>query len=1103
MASNPRSSSPVPPPPPPPPPSAPALTPMTDQMRREIESKYVLSMKNVLKENVGYNLSVRPFRDFSDECTSIFTKIFLDNENGMIFVNYVYEMVSYELDRMMNIKEINLRGDELIHFVFKGGTNMFLVRNLVEQYVKTLVPTYHFEGLDDINKEFKVSDSDYSIYILTRDIERYSILNNIVKNNLSLILLQLKKEIQDFFPPNINLFEPSLPPSPGEGASASSAGQGASASTSKKFANYIILKKRNEAQNVLFWIIKYNLIYKLIHSNEDIQEADIQLVKLCLNLILDCIRPNKAFLYSSIIIGKILLILNLIHNHTGKISFLNKIYGEEEIELKNAFIHNISGIKNNFETKAKEQINQIKRRLIEKSFINYEKIRELKIQISKKLNEIKISQREEAGAGAGMNPENPLRFNLENPLSDQEVKQFLKNRKFFYKVDKPKKEVSGYQIGRVVTPNDIFIEKSDDILTLSSNNLKPLGSKTLNIKNDYFSYFSLNNNIRIEHPMVGFDTHFDLYRIKLRITLRNRVFHEEAQPLSQQVNNLLFKTSKKNSFIHFDELEEEEIQYERLPELKLNSELVDISIARYYDNVLVKLRNIFYGGDFGIEEYFEHYFMVSSKELGIRNMYIYNFESFLDDLNFTLYEKVFYEQLFDKKFKKRVIRHIFMSYFSKIFSYYYGREAKSGVGAGQTGVMAREHNLFKDQLLNFLTKLKDNINSLKVNSSHPIENIEFEHFFDIPVGFEKGLLFSVHYLKTQYGKRPYAFYKVKEEYESLTGFLNQITTYSILLMNFYQTQSQDNLREYFGVYNDIYNMYNVDIDTINNNFVDLLEVYIQNLRILYDYISNLIDLTASNIMGNGITYGGVITGKPSFKSPEYKKKTKNEKLERRRLEHHALHKTPTQKNLKRHSKNGFQLFDRSKMKYSKGVLPRTPRTPMTPTNPIMNPLKGVLPRRMNEEFDEEHPELTRSMSEHRTPMTPTNPIMNPRSIVRGNLNPLKNMNEEVITTPPSVLAPPNRPKTYKLGWSLPIDSISSNIDFVFYTNVHSERNRLLMNEENKEKAMIEISELSTFYFNGFDDSEGEEDEQMENEEEEEDEEEEEEEEEGERMGEEE
>ena len=166
MASNPRSLSPVPPPPPPP-----ALSPMTDHMKREIESKYVLSMKNVLKENVGYNLSVRPFRDFSDECTSIFTKIFLDNENGMVFVNYVYEMVSYELDRMMNLGNTNLRGDELIHFVFKGGTNMFLVRNLVEQYIRTVNPTYKFEGLDDINKEFKVSDSDYSIYILTRDLE--------------------------------------------------------------------------------------------------------------------------------------------------------------------------------------------------------------------------------------------------------------------------------------------------------------------------------------------------------------------------------------------------------------------------------------------------------------------------------------------------------------------------------------------------------------------------------------------------------------------------------------------------------------------------------------------------------------------------------------------------------------------------------------------------------------------------------------------------------------------------------------------------------------------------------------------------------------------
>ena len=491
--------------------------------------------------------------------------------------------------------------------------------------------------------------------------------------------------------------------------------------------------------------------------------------------------------------------------------------------------------------------------------------------------------------------------------------------------------------------------------------------------------------------MVGFDTHFDLYRLKMNIILKSRVLNNRSV---MQPNNLLFTTKIFDSLVHLNILNPEELGYKRMKEIKLNSELVDISIPRYYDNVLVKLRKMFYNEDNGLEDYFEHFFMIRSEELDIQNMYIYNFQSVLDDLNFTLYEKIFYEQLFDKKFNKRVIRHIFMLYFTKIFSYYYGLNGKTVLNVSQVGIMSKDHYSYFTRLLEYLQKMKENIEDVKHERpiQSPFSNLNFHSFFDIPEGFTPQLLFSIHYLKTQYGKKPNTFFHVKSLYHDLEGFLNQITTYYILLIDFYTTKSNQNLIEFYNIYNQIYNMINVDINLINENFINLLNVYLTQIPVMYKYITSLIEKTNSNIMKNGIIYGGV---KPTYTSS----------------------------------------YDIQKKIYE----PTTPKSSKS-VKPIIKP-PSIEPRRIK--F------LSKSL-----------PFKKSKGIK-------KNMEEEVLQ--PSVSVPvlynqelvrpievlPIQRKVMKVGWSLPSQKISSNLEFILYTNVHSEKNKIHLDED-KEEEKIEL-----------------------------------------------
>ena len=88
------------------------------------------------------------------------------------------------------------------------------------------------------------------------------------------------------------------------------------------------------------------------------------------------------------------------------------------------------------------------------------------------MNDLKINQEEHervySSLGAGRdenNIENPYDKNESVNLENNDLIEYLQNREFFYDIQKQKKTVSAYKLGRRVSINDIFIEPRKDILT--------------------------------------------------------------------------------------------------------------------------------------------------------------------------------------------------------------------------------------------------------------------------------------------------------------------------------------------------------------------------------------------------------------------------------------------------------------------------------------------------------------------------------------------------------------------------------------------------------------------------------------------------------------
>jgi len=170
---------------------------------------------------------VREYRDITTDC---FTRSFLTGSAQLThakntFVDFTYNYINTQLQVRIDSELINLNqkpmfDDEKVYLIFKGGNimNIYFEKFLnftpaingtplanslgVNNYLpcsNPFNPVCNQENIGNfvtyLSNNFKVSDVDYSLYILTNDNSRYILLHSICKN----ILVDSFKYITDFF----------------------------------------------------------------------------------------------------------------------------------------------------------------------------------------------------------------------------------------------------------------------------------------------------------------------------------------------------------------------------------------------------------------------------------------------------------------------------------------------------------------------------------------------------------------------------------------------------------------------------------------------------------------------------------------------------------------------------------------------------------------------------------------------------------------------------------------------------------------------------------------------------------------------------------------
>jgi len=146
--------------------------------------KTLLNQKPLIyhKRNIKYELNIKnnddyklPIKNIKDEIADLYLNIFLNssnksfnNKNNNInnkninnyFISINYQIINYYLYKYTHNK---ISINEKIFLYLKGGNNINIYKQLAQKQF-------------NIENEFKYSDTDYNIIILTNNYERYKIL---------------------------------------------------------------------------------------------------------------------------------------------------------------------------------------------------------------------------------------------------------------------------------------------------------------------------------------------------------------------------------------------------------------------------------------------------------------------------------------------------------------------------------------------------------------------------------------------------------------------------------------------------------------------------------------------------------------------------------------------------------------------------------------------------------------------------------------------------------------------------------------------------------------------------------------------------------------
>jgi hypothetical protein len=541
-----------------------------------------------------------PYRALRDESTSCFVSTFFKDEDSLnYFIYYNFQVLHYFI--MANINELLktnnevLKSDEEILVIFKGGNVIhFYFNKIIEAIKSNLQPNTdpeYINKIDDLNKQFKTSDVDTSVYIINNSEPKYNLIYYYVSELLVKSLLFIRDKFDKILNKDTNCICKSF--------------LNVSCNCKNLFFSSndsIELKEFNKLTENLLYIDPYNdpkYDLYVIHT----------LYKNIATLFEDTIKQNNS---NSNFINKLLELISFFYNNSKYLIFRDSYIGSRYISVLQLIKFYYESNKN-----IKKQIdsNIILKNLISviDSIIKFQDETVL-IVLNNKLYQMRDFYSKDKLE--------ELLYKIIEKLNSSDYM----NKMFYNQQTNPS---TVYEIKNPIQNKDVIITPKQDFLFRSANNI--YFNNLIMFPSEATHYISI-NNIITSYNGVDNILSFDLYRLKFNIKL-NKIF-----------------------------------EHNRKKEVTLNipSEFLDVSISKYYDKNLCRIREKLYSED----GYMSYFSKLDNNRTGCYNVLSTNLKYSIKDLNYILYEITSFPWN-DNKYNKRIIRLLFL-----IFIVYYKKAVK-------------------------------------------------------------------------------------------------------------------------------------------------------------------------------------------------------------------------------------------------------------------------------------------------------------------------------------------------------------------------------------------------------------------------------------------
>ena len=358
-------------------------------------------------------------------------------------------------------------------------------------------------------------------------------------------------------------------------------------------------------------------------------------------------------------------------------------------------------------------------------------------------------------------------------------------------------EEKNYEIYKYNIPDYFIINiRERKSIVLRPENEVPNPFSLTNFLTDKVHYVTVNANIFNDLSKAGHLIGFDLYRIKFN-TIINPIL--KSKKINQNKNNNRFEPL--NSQENFG----------------IPSEFIDISVSKYYDLNLKKLREYFYNSqnnqnknNFLKNKFaligcrFQNGFSLDTSILTMQMNYI------IEDLLVTLFSQNQHNPMIDPKYDKRLFR---------IFFFYIGNNLRENKNVIQ-------YNIF-DYIVDPIFIEYFNSNSVFYNYFlEPNDNLD------------------INYIKNMKGKSIGNFFNIKNEFNELRYLLQFTILFNKILDN------NEILSDFIKYYNNIYNIIdNSDITDFKKKFNNFKKDLTDNYKKAYEYF---IKVTRTTRLSGGL-----------------------------------------------------------------------------------------------------------------------------------------------------------------------------------------------------------------------------------------------------------